>query len=153
MDENTGIGVRRLRLAGKRITPQRRLVLDILAGAKGHLDATDIYERGRRRDAQLSLSTVYRTLSALKEAGVVRELHLDEEHHHYELDSEDGHLHLVCLACGRVIEVDSDAFRKTVEAAGEVHDFEIASAQVELTGYCAACRRSGQAAVEPLRGV
>jgi Fe2+ or Zn2+ uptake regulation protein len=52
-----------------------------------------------------------------------------------------------------VIEVDSDAFRKTVEAAGEVHDFEIASAQVELTGYCAACRRSGQAAVEPLRGV
>jgi len=97
MDDLVVIGERRLRAAGKRITPQRKLVLTILAQASGnpdaghpnsgHLDAYDIYERSRRQDASLSLSTVYRTLSVLKEAGVVHELHLDEEHHHYELDS------------------------------------------------------------------
>jgi Fe2+ or Zn2+ uptake regulation protein len=141
MNDLLVVGQRRLRAAGKRITPQRRLVLDILAKADGHLDAHDIYARGRRQDERLSLSTVYRTLSILKEAGVVRELHLDDEHHHYELDGKDEHSHLVCLGCGRVIEVDSSAFAEAAESTVEAHGFEIASAQVELTGYCAGCRR------------
>jgi Fur family ferric uptake transcriptional regulator len=130
---------RRLRAAGKRITPQRKLVLGILAQAKGHMDAFEIYEQGRRLDARLSLSTVYRSLSVLKEIGVVRELHLDDEHHHYELDGRDGHSHLVCLKCGRVIEVDSSAFVAAAAEVGVAHRFEVASAQVELNGYCADC--------------
>jgi Fe2+ or Zn2+ uptake regulation protein len=140
MEDLVVIGERRLRVAGKRITPQRRLVLSILAQADSHLDAHDIYERGRRRDARLSLSTVYRTLGVLKETGLVRELHLDDEHHHYELDGRDEHAHLVCLRCGRVLEVDSSSFAEVVGALGEMHGFEIASAQVELTGTCVDCR-------------
>ncbi len=136
---------RRLRAAGKRITPQRRLVVDILAEANEHLDAADIFEEGRRRDTNLSLSTVYRTLSVLKETGVVRELHLDDEHHHYELDGKDEHSHLVCLGCGRVIEVDCQALDAMAASLGEAHDFEIASAQIELSGYCADCRQGGEA--------
>jgi Fur family ferric uptake transcriptional regulator len=141
MDDLALTGERRLRSAGKRITPQRKLVLDILAESQRHLDATEIYERGRRQDARLSLSTVYRTLGVLKEIGLVRELHLDDEHHHYELEKEDEHSHLVCLACSRVIEVDSAAFVEAAAATGRAHGFEIASAQVELTGYCANCRQ------------
>ncbi len=135
---------RRLRAAGKRITPQRRLVLDVLSRAERHLDAHDIYEQGRKRDPHLSLSTVYRTLGALKETGLVRELHLDGEQHHYELDRQDEHSHLVCLSCGRVIEVDSDVLAQVVAAASESHDFEVVTAHVELVGYCASCRQ-GQA--------
>ena len=143
MDDRVLVGERRLRAAGKRITPQRKLVLSILVGADGHLDAHDIYERGRRQGFHLSLATVYRTLNVLKETGVVRELHLDDEHHHYELDDRDGHSHLVCLGCGRVIEVDSSAFAEAARVTGEAHSFEIASAQVELAGYCANCRQQG----------
>lgn len=134
------VGERRLRAAGKRITLQRKLVLDVLAQAGDHLDANEIYELGRRKDDRLSLSTVYRTLGVLKETGVVRELHLDDEHHHYELDGKDDHSHLVCLGCGQVIEVDSAAFFEAAVTTGAVHGFEITSAQVELTGYCAKCR-------------
>jgi Fur family transcriptional regulator, ferric uptake regulator len=141
MDDLALLSERHLRAVGKRITPQRKLVVGILSQAKGHLDANDIYERGRRQDARLSLATVYRTLNVLKEAGVIRELHLDDEHHHYELDGQDKHSHLVCLRCGRVIEVDSSAFAEAAMAAGESHGFEVASAQVELTGYCADCRQ------------
>lgn len=141
MEDMVVVGERRLRAAGKRITSQRKLVLAILAREEGHLDAQDIYERGRRRDTHLSLSTVYRTLGVLKETGVVRELHLDDEHHHYELDGEDEHSHLVCLVCGRVIEVDSSAFAEVAGMIGDAHGFEIASAQVELIGTCADCRQ------------
>jgi Fe2+ or Zn2+ uptake regulation protein len=133
-------GERRLRAAGKRITSQRKLVLDILSQANRHLDASDIYVKGLRHDAHLSLSTVYRTLNVLKEAGVVRELHLDDDHHHYELYGEDDHSHLVCLGCGRVVEVDSRAFAQAAAVAGKAHGFEVA--QVELTGYCADCRQT-----------
>jgi Fur family ferric uptake transcriptional regulator len=140
MDDLVTVGEQRLRAAGRRVTPQRKLVLTILDQAEGHLDAHDIYERAGRRDARISLSTVYRTLSALKETGLVRELHLDDEHHHYELDLKDEHSHLVCLRCGRVIEVDSSTFAKVAMATGEAHGFEVASALVELAGYCADCR-------------
>jgi Fe2+ or Zn2+ uptake regulation protein len=132
---------RRLRAAGKRITPQRKLVLDILARSESHLDAQEIYEQGRRSDVQLSLATVYRTLSVLKENAVVHELHLDDEHHHYELADREEHSHLVCLGCGKVLEVDSAAFAEAALEAGSAYGFEIASTQVELTGYCASCRR------------
>ena len=140
MNELVVVNERRLKAAGKRITAQRRLVLDVLAQSEGHLDAQDIYERGRHQDKHLSLSTVYRTLSALKETGLVRELHLDDEHHHYEFDGQDGHSHLVCLGCGRVIEVDNSAFAAAATATGKVHGFEITYTQVELTGYCEDCR-------------
>ena len=141
MEDLRAAGERRLRAARKRITPQRKLILGILAGADRHLDAHDIYERGRTHDARLSLSTVYRTLGLLKETGVVRELHLDQDHHCYELDGKDEHSHLVCLSCGRVIEVDSEPFAEAALAVGDAHGFEIASAQVELAGYCARCKQ------------
>jgi Fur family transcriptional regulator, ferric uptake regulator len=140
MDDPAVLGERRLKASGKRITPQRRLVLGILAHADGHLDAQDIYERGRRQDASLSLSTVYRTLTVLKEAGLVSELHLDTEHHHYELGSKNEHSHLVCITCGRVIEVDSAAFAEATTALARGYGFEVASARVELAGFCKDCR-------------
>jgi Fe2+ or Zn2+ uptake regulation protein len=140
MKDNVAIvGERRLKAAGKRITPQRKLVLDTLAQADRHLDASEIYELVRRQDGQLSLATVYRTLNVLKETGVVRELHLEGEQHHYELAGPDEHSHLVCLECGRVIEVDSASLAEAVRLAARSHGFEVAAAQVELTGYCADC--------------
>jgi len=139
MEDLVPVYERRLREAGKRITPQRQLVLRVLAGVDGHLDAQEIYERGRRSDARLSLSTVYRTLSALKETGAVRELHLEGEQHHYELDKKKEHSHLVCLGGGRIIEVDSAAFEQAAAAAYKDYGFQVTTAQVELTGYCARC--------------
>jgi Fe2+ or Zn2+ uptake regulation protein len=141
MDDRIATGVRRLRTSGKRITPQRKTVLAILAEANTHLAAQDIQARARQYDAGLSLATVYRTLNILRETGVVHELHLDGEHHHYELSAKDEHSHLVCLSCGRVIEVDSASFCQAAKAVGEVHGFVVATAQVELAGYCESCHR------------
>ena len=141
MDDRIATGVRRLRTSGKRITPQRKAVLSILAEANTHLAAQDIYARARQCDADLSLATVYRTLNILRETGVVHELHLDGEHHHYELSAKEEHSHLVCLGCGRVIEVDSAAFCQAAKEIGEAHGFVVATAQVELAGYCETCHR------------
>jgi Fur family ferric uptake transcriptional regulator len=141
MDNSTTSSERQLRAAGKRVTAQRKRVLDVLSKAKGHLDANEIHELARRLDPRLSLATVYRTLHVLKESGLVRELHLDDTHHHYELDSQNRHSHLVCTVCGQVIEVDSASFTEAAQAAGHAYGFEVASAHVELTGVCASCQK------------
>ena len=61
-------------------TPQRRLLLDTLRGAKGHLDARELYRRALEKDPHISLATVYRNLRLFKELGLVDERRLDEVH-------------------------------------------------------------------------
>ena len=65
-DDLATVGERRLKAAGKQITPQRKLILDTLVKADRHLDASEIYESVRREDGRLSPATVYRTLNVLK---------------------------------------------------------------------------------------
>jgi len=137
-------GETRLRAAGKRVTAQRRLVLDVLSAAEGHLDASEIYERVHHLDPRLSLATVYRTLKALGESGVVRQLHLAGERHYYELDRQDRHAHLVCAVCGRVWEVDSADLVQAAREAGQEFGFQVATARVEVTGLCSDCRQRGE---------
>jgi Fe2+ or Zn2+ uptake regulation protein len=88
----------------------------------------------------LSLSTVYRTLSKLKEVDLIHELHLDDEHHHYELVSGDNHYHLVCQGCGKVIEIDSFLVDEILSHIEKEHCFRVLGAPIELLGYCADCQ-------------
>jgi Fe2+ or Zn2+ uptake regulation protein len=128
-----------LNKAGMRVTSQRALILDIIR--QGHLDADEIYRRAKEKESRLSLSTVYRTLQKLKGLGLVEELHFDEAHHHYETKPSAEHYHLLCLKCGKIIELHqplSDFIKKNV---AEAKDFDIVETEVRVTGYCAKCLR------------
>ena len=141
MDEMTAVSERRFKAAGMRITSQRMLVLHVLAKAEGHLDANQIFERARRHDVRLSLSTVYRTLQKLKELGLIDELHFDENHHHYEVKQPVGHHHLVCLGCGKIIEFECPLSAQMKQDVAREKNFEVTATEVHMTGYCAQCRR------------
>ncbi|MCD6554802.1 MAG: transcriptional repressor [Anaerolineae bacterium] len=130
-----------LRRAGKRITPQRVLILKVIRESGGHLDADEIYRLAKQKAPRLSLSTVYRTINVLKEAGVIEELHLGEEHHHYELRGEKGHHHLICQDCGKVVEFECPFSEQLMRDLGEKYGFEIAAIHLDLVGHCAECRR------------
>ena len=125
-----------LRAAGKRITPERKLLLRIIS-ENAHLDASEIYQLAKKEDSKISLSTVYRTVRLLEELGLVEASELGEDHYHYEVRLEE-HYHLICLDCGKVVEIPPvDAVRKL----GEERGFEIAGVKLELLGYCAACQK------------
>ncbi len=129
-----------LRSQGKRITAQRALLLQIIRESKGHLDADQIYRLAREEDPHLSLSTVYRTLNLLKEVDLIAELYFDEEHRHYEIKDATEHYHLICSACGRIIEFKSPLMRQLKEEASRENDFEIHGVHIDLSGLCARCR-------------
>lgn len=135
-----------LRQADLRVTPQRVLLLEIIRESEEHLDADDIYRRAREITPRISLSTVYRTLSVLKDMGLVRELDFDEDHRHYELcdDSERWHHHLYCLSCGAIVEFESQLVTDLAENLAQGHDFEIVDCRVKVAGYCAQCRSANE---------
>lgn len=127
--------------SGKRVTSQRTLILKIIKEKKGHLDADEIYQQARAIQPRISLSTVYRTLKALKGPGLIEEIHLDDGHHHYEIKSDTKHHHLVCLGCGKVVEFQYSLDRNIKKHVPQARDFDIVGAEVRLTGYCQQCRQ------------
>lgn len=132
--------------AGRRTTNQRAVILEVLRRNVGHLDADEVYRLAKQQDPRLSLSTVYRTLSLLKQLGEVDELHLAEEHHHYEARGigASEHYHLVCLGCGHVVEFASDLTARLRDEQAAANGFSVTGVQIDLAGYCGACRAAGK---------
>lgn len=128
-----------LRAKSKRITPQRRLILQIIQEHKGHLDADEIHVRARERYPRLSLSTVYRTLDLLRKLGLVKELGLATERRHYEVKPREEHQHLICLGCGKVIEFQCAHSLDIHRDLADQHGFQMTGSRVELWGYCPEC--------------
>ena len=131
---------RALHAQGLRITPQRRLVHHLLREQGGHLSANEVYLLARQQRPRISLSTVYRTLELFEALGLVRALHLESEHHRYEIASDGEHHHMICLGCGRVIEFECGHCAETHQDLAEHHDFQITGSRVQLLGYCTDCR-------------
>jgi Fur family ferric uptake transcriptional regulator len=136
--EEEALGV--LRAKGKRITAQRSLILEVIGESNGHLDADEIYQRARSKDPRISLSTVYRNLNLLKELDLVSELHLDEEHHHYELREETDHYHLICSGCERVLEFETPLATRIATEVEEKQGFVTERMHIDLVGLCSECR-------------
>ena len=125
----------------QRRTTQRELLLEIIRGADGHLDANELYRQARQRQPGISLSTVYRNLRLFKEMGLVEEHQLHGDRRHYENTPETGHHHLVCLGCGRVIEFRCPLTESIKDRFTQEQGFEVTEAEVRLAGYCPECRK------------
>jgi len=128
-------------IPGKRITSQRRLLLDILRQADGHLDADELFRRAKLKEPHISLSTVYRNLRLFKEYGMITERHFVEEHHHYEVTPQSDHHHLICLGCGRVVEFTSDQIDNRAHEIGLKHRFDVVRSDLHIEGYCSSCKK------------
>ncbi len=129
-----------LRPAGRRWTGQRELLFRLIQENREHLDVDSIYRLAQREYPRLSISTVYRTLLLLKELNLVRELHLEEEHHHYEARDSGGHFHLICKGCGQVIEFSSPLAEELKYHVVQDKDFQVDDVQIDVTGLCRECR-------------
>jgi len=128
------------REAGRRLTSQRYLILDVLRDSDEHLDAEAVHDRAKERSSDLSLATVYRTLALLKQMGMVEEHRLGEGHCHYEAVQEEPHYHFTCRRCGKVIEFDAPLVARIARELCEREGVEVAKAHLHLMGYCRQCK-------------
>ncbi len=126
-------------MQGHPLTNQRRLLLELIRDAEGHLDAKELYRRASARDESISPATVYRSLNLFKGLGLVDEMRLGKVRCYYEVKQSPGHQHLVCQGCGKVIEFQNPYFQKLIKAIQRERGFKITRAELYLEGYCPEC--------------
>lgn len=130
----------RLRRQGHRITPQRVLVLSVVADGGEHMGVDEVFRRSREVYQYMDIATVYRTLRLFKDAGVVTEVEIGDRLH-YELTMPgDIHHHMVCRVCSGAYNLSPhylSEFRDTlVQEFGFLPDLE----HFSITGICAGCQ-------------
>ncbi len=129
---------RLLRQAGQRPTPQRLMILAILAGSDGHVTAESIHAQVRRDYPHLNLSTVYRTLELFRDHGIVSETDLGGGVRQFELLDRPHH-HLICLNCGHMQELDAEVLTPVQEYALRHYGFHARLDHLAIFGQCRAC--------------
>ncbi len=138
MDRASAI-LQQLRTDGARITAARRALVTALVDAGDrHVTAEDLVDTVHRIIPVVHRSTVYRTLDALEQAGVVEHVHLGHGRAVYHL-SEDRHHHLVCDRCGAVVQVPEAVVAPLRDTLAAGYGFVVNGRHFALPGVCRAC--------------
>jgi len=111
-------------------------VAEALLGFDDFRSAQEIHEAVDR----VGLSTVYRTLQAMADAGEIDMLRAESGEAIYRRCSTAHHHHLVCRTCGATVEVEGPAVENWTSAIAAQHGFSDVSHTLELFGTCPACR-------------
>jgi Fur family ferric uptake transcriptional regulator len=124
-----------------RPTRQRTAVAAALATLDGFTSAQSLHDALRARGESVGLTTVYRHLQALADAGEVDVLRTaDGESVYRRCAADDHHHHLVCRGCGATVEVTGPAVETWASAVAAEHGYVDVSHTLEVFGTCRACR-------------
>jgi Fe2+ or Zn2+ uptake regulation protein len=133
-----------LRSKGERMTAPRRAVLTALSSSSGHLSMEEVVAAVAESAPSVHRASVYRTLVALSELGVVQHVHLGHGATAYHLTGAEGpHLHAQCRRCGAIQDLPNDLLSEVARRMGAVHGFELDATHVALSGLCAECAAAG----------
>ena len=132
---------------GKRMTEQRRLILETLKSVKGHPTAEELHQLVRRQAPGVHLSTVYRTMRWLEEEGVVNSLWLEEDRRQERFDTSftTDHHHFVCTICKQVVEFDSPELTHIQNQYEQEQGVKVENASLVFYGLCRQCLLERQA--------
>jgi Fur family ferric uptake transcriptional regulator len=125
--------------AGQRNTRQRGALSALLAEVPDFHSAQDLHSMLRGRGERIGLTTVYRTLQALADAGEVDVMRSAAGEHLYRRCSDGHHHHLVCRSCGRTVEVLGPTVESWAERVAVSHGYVDVSHTLEIFGTCPAC--------------
>src|SRR6478672_6962020 len=141
-----------LQQQGLKLTSERAALVREIFSIHYHFEADELLFKMKQKSLKISRATVYRTLELLVKSGLVRRVHLGEEHYHYEhVRGDSHHDHLVCTACGSVIEFnDPELERRQLEICAR-KKFTPTFHNLQILGVCDSCRRKGEHPASPDR--
>jgi Fur family ferric uptake transcriptional regulator len=130
----------RLRDLGLRITEPRRELIQAIYQTQGPFTAEDLHDHLRVGGSRVGRATVFRTLDLLAGLRVLERVHQPDGHHSYVLSGPGHRHHLVCLACGNVVEFQGCNVDNFVGQLSSQTDFKIEGHWLEVFGRCATCQ-------------
>jgi Fur family ferric uptake transcriptional regulator len=126
---------------GLKTTQQREARGDAFLRTSGHVALEDLLSSARRKHPSVGLATVYRTVKLLEEAGIAEARHFGPGQTLYEVsEGRAHHDHLICDACGFIIEFENDEIEQLQDNAAKRHGFNVLRHRHELFGLCEKAR-------------
>lgn len=141
-----------LQSRGKRITKQRRILVDHVFRRHDHFDADELLDELQQssQGKQASRATVYRALTELVDAGLLRKMDLAGRavyEHDYGYPQHD---HLYCTHCHTLIEFHSEGIEKLRDEVAQGHQFRVTGHKFIVQGICEPCQRAHRRPMRPL---
>lgn len=131
-----------LREKGLKLTPQRRLIIEILSRDRTHPTVDEVYRQVVVTMPEVSRTTVYNTIREMASLGEVVEVQdLSDGGIRYDTCA-DSHNHFFCLSCRSLIDVHVD-FPRPESYSGALEGFQVLKQQLTLYGICPDCRDKG----------
>lgn len=126
--------------AGGRPTRQRRAVAAVMQTFDDFRSAQEIHVLLTKQGEQVGLSTVYRALQVLADAGEIDSLRTEAGESLYRrCSAAHHHHHLVCRSCGATVEVEGPAVERWTRSVAAEHGYSEVSHTLEIFGTCADC--------------
>ena len=125
----------------QRNTKQRSAVATLLGESDSFHSAQTLHAMLRDRGERIGLTTVYRTLQALAEAGEVDVMRPPSGEHLYRRCGRAHHHHLVCRSCGATVEVEGPAVERWTDRIAMDHGYTDVSHTLDIFGTCPNCAR------------
>lgn len=123
-----------------KITNQRHLVAKAFFTQKEHISAEELYRKVQKKYPEIGFTTVYRTLKLLVDAGLASSHNFKGSFTRFEPAArKDHHDHLICSACGKIVEFKNDRIEKLQEEVASQHGFQVTDHTLEIFGTCEAC--------------
>jgi Fur family ferric uptake transcriptional regulator len=117
---------------GMRMTGQRRTIARVLAQSEDHPDVEELYRRCSEVDSHISISTVYRTVKLLEDAGIIERHDFREGRARYEQSPESHHDHLINLRTGEVIEFRNEDIERLQSEIARKLGYKLVDHRLEL---------------------
>ena len=132
--------IQTLRQRGYRVTPQREMIVEIVAHSGCHMSAEEVFEQVQARTRAINLATVYRTLELLVEEGLASRADLGGGRVVYATAEHGPHIHLVCRQCGRVADIDANRFETLFQHIESKYEFVCCPHHFAIYGLCVDCQ-------------
>jgi Fur family ferric uptake transcriptional regulator len=124
-----------------RPSKQRKEILNIFLKSERHLTADELYRMVKKKYPSIGYATIYRTLKLFCESGLSRELRSDDGITRYEhLYGHEHHDHLICIKCGKFVEVVEPDIERLQENLAKRCGFTFQRHRMEIYGICKKCR-------------
>ena len=134
----------RLRERGLRWTPQRRMLIEVMAETDGHITAAELVERCRAADPETTPSTIYRSLDVLEDLGLIRHCHGADGREEFHVLPQTEHGHLFCEACGSSWDIEASEAATLTRTLRRERGFEVDLSHLAVVGRCADCAAVGR---------
>lgn len=132
-------------VVGGRLTKARMMLIRAMCNYKNHFTPEEIGKSLAKMGSPMAMTTIYRNLPALEEAGIIQRTTFQEKRIRgaatYEIVwGRPHHDHLICRSCGRKVEFQYEAIELLQKQVAQKHGFELVTHHLELVGLCPQCR-------------